>query len=59
MREIGAFVARSVELQNQLWHHAVTVTAAAPQSLPLSLRRLATTKVGNWLQIDLRSVQPR
>jgi hypothetical protein len=27
-------VARSVELQNQLWQHAVTVTAAAPQSLP-------------------------
>jgi len=27
-------VARSVELQNQLWHHVVTVTAAAPQSLP-------------------------
>src|ERR1700750_781184 len=27
-------VARSVELQNQLWQRAVTVTAAAPQSLP-------------------------
>ena len=27
-------VARSVELQNQLWQHAVTVTDAAPQSLP-------------------------
>jgi len=27
-------VARSVELQNQLWQHAVTVTVAAPQSLP-------------------------
>jgi hypothetical protein len=27
-------VARSVELQNQLWQQAVTITAAAPQSLP-------------------------
>lgn len=27
-------VARSVELQNKLWQQAVTITAAAPQSLP-------------------------
>jgi hypothetical protein len=27
-------VARSVELQNQLWQHAVNMTVAAPQSLP-------------------------
>jgi hypothetical protein len=27
-------VARSVELQNQLWQQAVIVTTAVPQSLP-------------------------
>ena len=34
-------VAQSLELQTRLWQQAVAVTATAPQSLGLSLRRLA------------------